>query len=1331
MKKEGLKKDTLREIKNTISKYISIILIVGLGVFVFVGLVVTGPLMRDTFEKYVDDTNFQDLAVISPMGLKKKDLDIIEDRDGIKHIQLDYDEDLVVEGTDYGIKVISNPKNISKTILIEGRDLKSDDEIVLDKKMKTYGFKIGDEIHFRHEVDKFGVEEDAEDSLKRYTFKVVGFVDSMEFAQDVTRGSSKRGLGELKGFSYIEKSNFKKDPTIARIILEDTGSLKTSSSKYKNILKHFSEGLKIDLKHRPDERLLSIRTDIEGKIEDGEEKIEDAKVKLLDAREELDEGKEKLDDSKKKYREGVKEYEDQVKKGKEKLDDSKKKLDDGKNEIDKNENKLTDAKEKLDEGKEKLEKGQSDYEKGREEFVSGEAKLKSAKETLDMTREELRKGRAKLDEGWMKIEESKRKLSDAKREIDENQVKLDEGRKKYEEGLLDLQIAIGAKGLSLDATAQRIEDMDKALEAAQRGLSDLESVDKAIEDAEVGIKEAKTKKEEIDRDILDYENQLQNPTLTEEQKEQKRKTLDSLKKQSEMLQETIDASEKNVEKLKENKALANIALETLKKQFGNEITPEKISKYRQELQAAKEGIKKLQAAKEELDAGQKKLDEGRVKYEAGLEELQRGIETAEKGEREYQENLAKYQDGLRKYEEGISELEGNRKKIDDAKAELEKAKKDYEKGLSDYENGRGKLDSAKESLKEGIKSYEEGKNTFENETSKVKNKLEDARRKLDKGSRDLLKGENEYLENKEKADEEIKDAEDKIEHAKNVLKILGATNYTVEPRYQNPDINTYLDYSSRVDMLTAIFPVFFFLISMLVCWTTMTRMVEENRINIGTYKALGYKNFDIAKKYLFYGETSALIGGIIGSIFGVIFLSRLIGNAYSTDTIFMDHLLKKVYPFRTLAAILAGLSSTGITAALTVRKSQKNNAATLLRGIPPKKGTRILLERIKPIWNRMTFLQKVTARNIFRYKKRMIMTILGIMGCSALLVLGFGIEGSVKGIKEKQFKEIIKYDVGIVYDKTIDDKEYEKFDKKIDEIKEIKEEAKFRMEGFKAGFKAIDQDVNLVVPENMNEFKNFYELRKRSSKEPIEIPKSGVVVTEKLSELLHLKKGDVLIIKDDHGDEISMQIADIAEMYAGHSVFMGRDYYEKVFGKEFVSNARLIKTESLEDKEKVTNELMDYKVTLGTIDVSVMEKILDNFMYSISLVVITIIAASSMLAIIVLYNLTNINIEERKREISTIKVLGFYAKEVTQYVYRETLSLTVIGIIVGLIVGKFLHYGVLQVVVPYRAMLDPHLIISAYILSAIITIVVTIGIMVVFHKKLQKIDMVSALKAQE
>lgn len=1322
---QGLKKDTFREITNTISKYISIILIVGLGVFVFVGLITTGPLMRDTLEKSIKKSNMEDIRITSALGLKEKDLRILENLEGIDKLSLDYDEDLFVVGKDFAIKVLSMPKSISLPNIIEGRDIENEGEIILDKTLKKEGYKLNDSINFKKEVNKFASkDEKRDDHLKNYTYKIVGFADYIENVKNITRGNSQRGLGELKGFAFVERSNFLSDPTIARIILKDTENLKTSSKKYQDLLKKYEDELEIDFKYRPKERLEELKLDIEDKIVEGEDQIDSANAKLLDGKNELEEDREKLSDAREKYKDGKNKFDEESQKGREKLSEAKEKLADAKKKIDENQSKINDGQNQLANGdldlrgaKVELERGKAQYNNGKEELEKGKGKLEATKISLDQANNQLIEGRKKLDQGWEKIKKSQEELKEAEEKLNQGKKQYEDGKAQYEKGLEELQNSVpGGKGKSpetIKSELQVIKDILVNNPEIEKILPELGQLNKNIEDLN-------NKKNELEGKL----NELL--SLPEEEQKKHQGEIYQLKIQIAAIEtqlKTLEEIENKIKDLEDKYGLGDLDL--------SKINLENIN-------SGIEGADKLIEAKKELDKAQIQLAEGQAKYDMGKDALDMGIKQAQEGELEYKENYEKYLDGLRQYEEGLKKLGDSEKELNEAKEKLDKGEIDYDRAKLKYDEnykkfieGKSQLKSGREEYERGLEDYKSGLKDFEEGETKGKKQLKDALYEINKGQRKLDKGQREYDEKSLEADEKIKDGLDKINDAKRILKILSQPSYEITPRHLNEDINTYIDYAHRVDLLSLVFPVFFFLISMLVCWTTMTRMVEENRINIGTYKALGYSNRQIASKYFIYGESSALIGGIIGALIGAFALSRLIGNSYSVDTIFEKNLIFKFYPIRTLFAIIVGLLATGITAMISVYASLRNNAANLLRGPAPKGGTRILIERIKPLWKRLSFLQKVTARNLFRYKKRMIMTVIGIMGCSALLVLGFGIEGSVKGIKDKQFKQVMKYNLAVFYDREIDKKSFDKFKEEIKKDQRIEKYASFNMSNFKSKFNKIDQDVSVVVPENLEEFSKFYTLRTRRNKKEIKLTDRGAVITEKLSKLKKVKVGDSLEIKDKDGETYKVQISGIAEMYVGHNLFMTPKYYEKVFGKNFVSNCEALKLKNPEDISKISKDFMDYKCATSTMDVSVLEKTLDNFMSSIYLVVATIVLASSMLAVIVLYNLTNINIEERKRELSTIKVLGFYPKEVTSYIYRETWILTIIGIGIGLLVGKILHYGVLQVVAPYMAMLDPVLVKRAYLFSALITTIVTFFVMLIFHKKLKKIDMVQALKAQE
>lgn len=509
----------------------------------------------------------------------------------------------------------------------------------------------------------------------------------------------------------------------------------------------------------------------------------------------------------------------------------------------------------------------------------------------------------------------------------------------------------------------------------------------------------------------------------------------------------------------------------------------------------------------------------------------------------------------------------------------------------------------------------------------------------------------------------------------------------------------------------------------------MTRMVDENRVVIGTYKALGYTNREIGRKFFLYGTLASIIGGSLGAITGSYLLTYIIGNAYSTKTIFEDHLIINAFPLRIIFAIAIGFIFTTVAAIITVNKNLKEKTAYLLRGKAPSKGNRIMLEKIPFIWNRMSFLSKVTARNLFLSKKRMFMTVVGVMGCAALLVLGFGISESVKDVETLQFKEILKYDLSVLYDSKFDEDAYRDYRREIDG-KNL-EYTKTYEELFTVDYDEIDQVVNVIVPEDREEFKNYVALRDKDGGEELELSKRGVIITEKLSKLKKLKVGDPLELRDVYGNEFEVEVAGITEFYIGHNVYMDKDYFEKVTGSDFVANTDLIKVPQNFDKDEFTKTTIENKAVFNITNIDDLKDILNKFLFSITKVEIIILMVTTILEVVVLYNLTNINIEERIREVSTIKVLGFYPKETTSYIYKETYILALIGILIGLVVGKILHYSVLQIVVPFMAMLPEDLTARPFILAGIITAFINTLIMIIFHFRIKKINALDALKSNE
>lgn len=1328
-------KDNFREIKNSLPRFISILIIVFLGVFVLIGLLSTGQVMRNTLDNKITQLNQEDLKISVPIGLEDKDKAIIEDQEDISELEYGYDKDAFLVGDSIVIKVLNIPYEISKPEIVEGRSIESPDEIVLDSRMKNDGKKIGDIISFKEDND-----DDDDNDLKRLSYKVVGFANSLDFIQDKNGTYSERGYGKISYFAYIDDGNFSGEPTLAKLKFLGTEGLVTSDKEYVNYMDKKTRALKIDLKNRPKERLLSIQDEISGKIVDAEDKITDAEDKLTDAKDKLVKGRKELNKGKKDYQEGLDKYnkeksdaESEISKNRDKLYKASVEIDDGERKLIDGYEKLRDGKKKLDDAKVELDSGREQLAEGKEKYQKGLGQAEASEKALKEGEDKLLEGRKKLDDGWQKIEDSKAKLAEGMKKYEEGEREYDSGKKQLEAGKEELVSKMGAT--SYEDAVEKIYALDKILDTASEILNKLPTIESEIASTKAQIDQVDGGLGQVEAEITSTNADLNDPNLSDEDRIKLEAKLQGLEAQKAELQKNKEALNKKLEFLNNSKAEIDKALEEINKEVPGGITGS-LDDLKAKVKVGKAGIEKINESEKKLVGARATLDASKTQLEEGKKQLEEGIAEAEKGEEEYAKNKDEIEKNKRKLQDAKEELNKAKKKLDESQEKLDKGSADYESGKKEYEEkydqyveGREKLSRAKEKYLSGRDELQRGEERLDKELKTGKDKLDDAKGKLYKGELDLKKGEREFSDKSKEAEEKISDAREKIADGRKYLSLIKQPRYKITARHLSGDINTYLDYAKRVDGLSFIFPIFFFAIALLVCFTTMTRMVDENRVVIGTYKALGYTNREIGRKFFLYGSLASIIGGSLGAITGSYLLTYIIGNAYSTKTIFEDHLIINAFPLRIIFAIAIGFIFTTVAAIITVNKNLKEKTAYLLRGKAPSKGNRIMLEKIPFIWNRMSFLSKVTARNLFLSKKRMFMTVVGVMGCAALLVLGFGISESVKDVETLQFKEILKYDLSVLYDSKFDEDAYEDYRREIDG-KNL-EYTKTYEELFTVDYDEIDQVVNVIVPEDREEFKNYVALRDKDGGEELELSKRGVIITEKLSKLKKLKVGDPLELRDVYGNEFEVEVAGITEFYIGHNVYMDKDYFEKVTGSDFVANTDLIKAPQNFDKDEFTKTTIENKAVFNITNIDDLKDILNKFLFSITKVEIIILMVTTILEVVVLYNLTNINIEERIREVSTIKVLGFYPKETTSYIYKETYILALIGILIGLVVGKILHYSVLQIVVPFMAMLPENLTARPFILAGIITAFINTLIMIIFHFRIKKINALDALKSNE
>lgn len=592
-----------------------------------------------------------------------------------------------------------------------------------------------------------------------------------------------------------------------------------------------------------------------------------------------------------------------------------------------------------------------------------------------------------------------------------------------------------------------------------------------------------------------------------------------------------------------------------------------------------------------------------------------------------------------------------------------------------------------------------------------------------------------FNQEKIQTQQRIVQAQKQVEQARKKAERIKPATYYYFTREDNPGFTEYKDNANRMASLSTIFPLFFFLIAILVSLTTMTRMVEEKRIEVGSLKALGYHNGEIAFKFLFYATTASLVGAILGLIIGYYLFPTIIFNAYG-QLYNLSGFVTPWYLSYSLVALLLAVLCTAGAALVVLRIDLFSPPAALLLPKAPKAGKRILLEKWSFLWRKLSFMEKVTARNLFRYKLRMWMTILGIAGCMSLIVTGFGLKDSISDIAQIQFNKLLHYQAVITYKENLSNKEMNRNQSLLNKSVGIKKTLSLVSENLKTvSHVNHQQDVTLYVPEEINDLKPFVLFNNRKTGKKYQLPKDGVIIDEKLANLFRYQVGDQLLLKNETNDrEYKMTIKHIVENYTGHFVYMAPKYYEKVFNqKPKYNTAFLLFNHSPTEKVRNTfgNRTLKQSNVLDVTFLSSTSDALNDTIHSLNIVVWVLIVVSGLLSFIVLYNLTNINISERIRELSTIKVLGFYDNEITMYVYRENIILTVIGILLGCFLGKILHGYVLSTVEIDILMFSPFIHWQSYLYLACITLFFAFMVMVIMYKKLKKIDMIAALKSND
>ena len=767
---------------------------------------------------------------------------------------------------------------------------------------------------------------------------------------------------------------------------------------------------------------------------------------------------------------------------------------------------------------------------------------------------------------------------------------------------------------------------------------------------------------------------------------------------------------------------------------------EKLDDAKKELDdARKEADDKLNEAKEKLDDGRRQLDDAKTEIADGYAEL-------EDSRSQLNEKQAEVDQGYTDLNAQIDTLNG---KID----ELNQVKEQYAalaaSGMTDPQTlgtlqvmeasiseadqqidaARAQIEAAKAQLDSGQQQINDGWAQID----QAQNDLADAESEIASKEQELNDAQKEYDDAKEEADTKIADGEQKIRDAEDDISKIEHAKWYINDRSTLTEYTGYGENADRMKAIGQVFPVLFFLVAALISLTTMTRMVEEQRTLIGTFKALGYERHSIAGKYLGYACLATVSGSIVGILIGEKILPYIIITAYGIMYQHMPNVEIPYNMFYGLTASAAALACTLLATIFSCFNEMREQAAELMRPPAPKQGKRVFMEKIPFLWKHLSFIWKATVRNLIRYKKRFFMTVFGIGGCMALLLVGFGLKDSIFDIAVFQYNDIQLYDGNVILDEDAsEEQKTESFDKLASD-KRVDSTAENLLQQIEVSHGKVKKDVYLNVPENVEGFSDFVVFKNRVTGEHYKLDDKGAILNEKMAKTLDVKAGDSITIKDDIKGEIQVTIEYICENYMGHYLYMTPGLYEELYGKapEYNSIYYKMKDGKEDQLEKVGESVLETKGALSVSYTNNLQDQLDDMLSSLNIVLVVLVISAGMLAFVVLYNLNNINITERQRELATLKVLGFYDNEVSAYVYRENIILTAIGALFGMLLGRMLHQFVIVTVeidsVMFGREIDP----SSYVYSFLITMGFSFFVNAVMYFKLKRINMVESLKSVE
>ena len=1355
---KALRKEFWMEIRKSKSRFISILLIVALGVAFFSGIQASSPDMRYSGDAYYDESSLMDIKVVGTMGLTSDDVSSIESIDGIESAEGAWSTDVMCgEGQKQKVLHIESINDtVNKLDVQEGRLPEKSGEIFLDSTFaSTNEYKVGDKVALREDGDS--------PLLVTTEYTVVGTGRSPLYIS-FNRGNTTLGTGEVNGFGYVLPEDFDQEIyTQIYVTVHGAKGLTSYTDGYENLIAKIKGRVENIADDRCQIRLAAVKADAQEEINDAQKKLDDGKKeadeKLADAKEELDKGEKDLEDGRQEYEDGKSQLED----AKTELADGKKQLEDAKTELADGKTQLEDAKAQLADGKSQLESAKSQLSSSKSQLDTARSQLDDGWSQVNAAKAQLADGQAQLDSAQKQVTSGLAELEENQKTLDENKAKLADGKAQIEAGEQQLEAAkqtLTTKQSELDqskaeiiAGQQQIESTRTQLNAQKQqitdGLSQVSAGEAQLQDGISALESAKAQLTELQSQLeivrASYNAALENPDASQEEIDILAAQVSALEEQEAAVTQQIQASEAQIESQRQQLAATRSELESGLAAVENGLS--QLSQKESELNAGREQITAGQA---EIDAGWIQIQEQENTLAASKAEIEAGEQELEKGQKQLKaakKKLSKAQKEIDSNAEtlaaGQAELDANVAKLNDSEAQYASGLEQYHSGARQIAENEAKLTSGEQEIAENEAKLADGEKEIadnekkladgEKEITDNEKKLQDAAKDLKKGEKDLADGKKEYEDAKKDAEDEIAENQQKLDDAKKELEDLEKPEWMVTDREDLPEYTDYGDNADRLRNIGQVFPVIFFLVAALISLTTMTRMVEEQRTQIGTLKALGYKKSAIAAKYICYAFFATLLGSVLGMLIGEKIIPYIIITAYGimyhnvANTISID--------YQPGFALIASAASVVCTVGATLFASGKElqeTPASLMRPPAPKEGKRVLLERLTFIWKHLSFSWKSTIRNLFRYKKRLIMTVFGIAGSMGLMLVGFGIQDSISDIAAIQYRELQHYDGMVIEDSDATEEEHAELFEYMKENEQIAHCNRVQMTKISAPKGSSSVRIYLFVPESLSEFAKDVTLKNRITGETYELTDEGAAISEKTASLLGLKVGDMIPLKK--GDkEYKVRVAVITENYMSHYLYMTPRVYEQTFGEkpEYENIVFTMQEDCKDDLEMAGSRILANPGALSISYTSSLASQVDRMLSTLDAVILVLIVSAGMLAFVVLYNLNNINITERQRELATLKVLGFYDGEVSQYVLRENVILTVLGIMFGAVFGILIHRYVITTVEVDAVMFGRNIKPLSFLYSGILTSIFSIVVNGVMHFKLKTIDMVESLKSVE